>query len=118
MLSKPIPPAPIKEQDKGSPNWTRWFNLVSSNVTKIYDLSATITPSSIPAQTTVEQTFTVNGIVSSDRILELIKPTNTAGIGIVGKRVTANNTVAIDYINVTAAPITPPSETYTFILIK
>lgn len=116
-MRNPVPPAPLREKMLET-SWQRWFGSVASNSVSIYQITATITPTSVAAQTTAEQTFTVNGIESSDIILVLSKPTNTAGIGVIGKRVTAANTVAIDFINVTAAPIVPPSETYTFVLIR
>lgn len=117
MVMKSVPPAPLKE-DMGAVSWQRWFSTVANNSVAIYSLSASLTPASVAAQTTAEQTFTVTGINSSDSLLTAIKPTNTAGIGITGFRVTGNNTIAIDYINATAAPIVPPAESYTFILIR
>lgn len=118
MITKPIPPAPIKEEDKSSTNWTRWFNLISSNSVKIYDVSTTVSPVNIPAQTTQSQSVGIVGIDSSDKILSITKPTVTSGIGIVGFRVKAKNLIEIDFANFTAGNITPPSEIYTFVLIK
>ena len=70
-----------------------------------------LTPVAVAANTTAEQTFTVTGLVASSQVA-VNKPTVTTGLAIVGARVSAANTLAITYQNVTASPITPPAETY------
>jgi hypothetical protein len=77
--------------------------------------SITITPAIVNATTTSEQTFTCTGLVSStDKIIGVSKPTHQAGLGIVNWRVSADNTIAITYMNTTGVGITPTaSETYT-----
>ena len=71
----------------------------------------TLTPVSVAANTTAEQTFTVTGLVAGS-VVWLNKPSYTAGIGIAGVRVSAANTLAVTYSNSTSAAIVPPSETY------
>ena len=66
-----------------------------------------LSPVAVAANTTAEQTFTVNGLVAGDTVLAVNKPTAQAGLGIVGWRVSAANTLAITFSNNTAAPITP-----------
>lgn len=73
--------------------------------------SQTLTPVSVAANTTAEQTFTVTGLLAGTQVL-VNKPSATAGLGIVGVRVSALNTLAVTYANVTAAAIVPPAETY------
>ena len=77
--------------------------------------SITLTPAIVGANTTAEQTFTCTGLVSStDKIIGVSKPSAQAGLGIVGWRVSADNTVAIVFSNNTGAGITPTAgETYT-----
>lgn len=75
-------------------------------------LQATLTPVSVAANTSAEQTFTVTGLPASSQVV-VNKPTVTAGLGIGGARVSALNTLAINFINNTSAAIVPPSETYT-----
>lgn len=72
----------------------------------------TLTPVSVAANTTAEQTFTVPGLPANSQVL-INKPSVTAGLGIGGVRVSALNTLAINFINNTAAAIVPPSEVYT-----
>lgn len=74
----------------------------------------TLTPVSIAANTTAEQTFTITGanaLVAASPVW-VNKPSFTSGLGIAGVRVSASNTLAINFCNVTAAAITPPAEAY------
>jgi hypothetical protein len=73
--------------------------------------SQLLTPTSVAANTTAEQTFTVTGLLASSAVW-VNKPSATAGLGIAGVRVSALNTLAINYINSTANAIIPPAETY------
>lgn len=75
-------------------------------------LGLTITPASCAANTTAEQTFTITGLQVGD-VVNVNKPTSQAGLGVVGARVSAANTIAITFSNNTASPITPTaSEVY------
>jgi hypothetical protein len=74
-------------------------------------ITFTYDPASVAAATTAEQTVTVPGVLPGDYI-SVSKPTLTAGVGIVNSRVSAANTVAITWVNATAAAVDPPSETY------
>lgn len=72
-----------------------------------------LSPVQVAANTTAEQTFTVTGLVTTDIVVAIQKPTAQAGLGIVGWRVSATNALAITFGNNTAAPITPTAaETY------
>ena len=73
--------------------------------------SQTLTPTSVAANTTAEQTFTVTGLLANT-VVWVNKPSWTSGLGIAGVRVSGANTLAINYINVTGTAIVPPSETY------
>lgn len=72
--------------------------------------------------TTAEQTLTVNGLAVTDQLLGYpTKPTTQAGLGIVGARITAANTLGITFANVPNAGgnITPTgSEIYTIAVLK
>jgi hypothetical protein len=77
--------------------------------------SITITPALVAANTTAEQTFTCTGLVlATDTIIGVSKPTAQAGLGIVGWRCSADNTIAIVFSNNTGSGITPTAaEVYT-----
>lgn len=84
----------------------------STTITALYHLTASLTPAAVAANTTAEQTFAVTGLAVGD-VVFVNKPTAQAGLGIVGARVSAANTLAITFSNNTAGSITPTAaETY------
>lgn len=78
-------------------------------------LAALLTPVSVAANTTAEQTFTVAGIPNGSQV-QVSKPTATLGLGIGNARVSAANSLVINYINNTSSAITPPAEVYTIMV--
>ena len=82
--------------------------------TKFTKYSISLTPAAVAANTTAEQTFTVTGLaLATDVIVSINKPTAQAGLGIVGWRVSADNTLAVTFSNNTAGSITPTAaQTY------
>lgn len=112
-LEKPV----IASDQKTDHDWEKWFNLVSDTVTRVVKYDVVFDPASVSANTTSEQTVTVNGVASNDFVI-VSKPTNTAGLGIVNCRVSAQNTVAITFMNATGGAINAGSETYTFLVFK
>jgi hypothetical protein len=91
-----------------------------TTITKLVVYQPSLSPSSVGANTTAEQTFTVNGLLlASDTILTVSKPTAQAGLAIGGWRVSADNTLAITFVNDTASPITPTAtQTYRVVAIR
>lgn len=74
--------------------------------------SQALTPASVAANTTAEQSFNVTGLPANS-IVVVNKPSAQAGLGILGARVTGANYAGITYTNYTATPITPTAaETY------
>lgn len=87
--------------------------IITGNVQAFGVASLTLSPASVAANTTAEQTFTFPGLLATDVIAGVSKPTAQAGLGVVGFRVSAANTLAITFSNNTASPIVPTaSETY------
>ncbi len=79
-----------------------------------YDFVVLVATTNAPvnANTTAERTFTVPGLrVGFDHVM-VNKPTHQTGLGIVNARVSANDTLAITYMNNTGGGITPTSESY------
>lgn len=84
----------------------------TGNIIGNWLLGVTLSPASVAPNTTAEQSFTVQGLKIGD-FIEANKPTNQAGLTIANVRVSAANTLAIAFGNLTAATITPTaSETY------
>jgi hypothetical protein len=95
----------------------RWVSRVFSNYPKVQTFNVTINPTSVAANNTSEQTFTVTGLATTDRVV-VNKPTHTAGLIIGGARCSAANTLAITFGNVTGSSIDPPSEDYRVMSIR
>ena len=83
----------------------------ATGITRMYVIKQTLTPAAVGANTTAEQTFTVNGLRVGDSI-DINKASHQAGLSIGNVRVSANNTLAIQYVNTTAGSITPTAEQY------
>jgi hypothetical protein len=87
-------------------------------ITQIRVYAPSLTPVQVAANTSAEQTFTVTGLSTADKVF-INKPAAQAGLGIVGQRVSAANTLAITFGNFTASPITPTAaETYAVVAIR
>jgi hypothetical protein len=99
--------------DFGSEYVPTFGTLVSTTAAQTRELiySASLTPASVAAATAAEQTFTVTGLQVGD-IVTLNGPAPTAGTGVGGVRVSAINTLAINFFNCTAGALTPASGTY------
>lgn len=80
-------------------------------VSALFIIRQTLTPAAVGANTTAEQTFTVPGLQVGDSI-DINKASHQAGLSIGNVRVSATNTLAIQYVNTTAGSITPTSEQY------
>lgn len=88
------------------------------NIWKAARLSVTLSPASVANATSAEQTFTMTGLLTTD-FVSVNKPTAQAGLGIVGTRVSAADTLAITFGNFTAATITPTaSEVYVVHVVR
>lgn len=90
------------------------------NIYKQALVTATLSPAQVAGNTTAEQAFTVPGIPAADTfVFAVSKPTAQAGLGIVGWRVTAQDTVGITFSNNTASPITPTAaENYHLLIMS
>lgn len=88
-----------------------------TEVTKVAVYSQTITPASVGAATVAEQTFTVTGLTTADKVV-----VNAAAIsnatGISGARVSAADTLAVRFVNPTAGALTPTAGTWTIIAFR
>lgn len=94
-----------------------WFRAVRDNFARVRTYTVTFDPSSVSANTTSEEAFTVTGLGTTD-IVYVNKPTHDAGLGIVGCRVSAKDELSITFMNTTAGSINPPSESYTIVAIR
>lgn len=86
-------------------------------ITKIVVYSQSLDVASVAINTTAEQTFTVTGLTTADKVF-VNKPSLTAGLGVVNARVSAANTLALTFVNATGAAIDPAAETYTIVALR
>lgn len=86
-------------------------------VTKIAAYAPSLTPASVAADTSAEQTFAVTGLTTADKVI-VNGPTPAAGTGIVNAWVSAADTLALTFMNATAAAVTPTAGTYTVVAIR
>lgn len=77
----------------------------------IYRILQTLTPASVPANSTSEQIFAVPGVQVGDSV-DINKASHSTGLGIVNVRVSTAGNLAITFMNSTASPIVPPAEQY------
>jgi len=73
-------------------------------------LTASLTPASVGAATSAEQTFTVSGLAVGDFVSVNGSTGNASAIA--GARVSAADTLAIRFINPTAGALTPGAGDY------
>lgn len=86
-------------------------------ISTIKDYAAALTPAPVAANTSAEQTFTVTGLNIGDRVT--LNPPNIGDGLIIGSvRVSAANTLAIRFGNLTARPLTPAAGTYLITIIR
>ena len=86
----------------------------------LYDwlIQPTLTPVSVAGSTSVEQSFTIQGLQLGDVVDVNCNVAQTAGIGIVNVRVSANNTLAIQFANSTGGALTPAAGIYNINVIR
>lgn len=86
---------------------------------QVMAFSLTLSPTAVANVVAPEYTCTVTGLLSTDIILAVQKPTHQAGIGLVGARCTASGILSIGWVNPTAATVTPTaSEVYKVVVYR
>ena len=82
------------------------------NIVYAWLITPTLTPVSVAANTTAEQSFTVPGLQVNDNVNCYALVLQTAGIGISNVRVSAANTLQIGFSNSTAGALVPIAGMY------
>lgn len=100
-----------------TPTASQSYNIVALRGLGQYALAPVLTPASVPANSSIEQQFTVTGLPAG-YLVQVVKPTNQAGLDIGGCRIISNNLLGITFINPTAAAIVPTAaETYAVVAL-
>jgi hypothetical protein len=74
-------------------------------------------PASVAINTTAEQTITVPGVAVGD-VVFVNRQRHDAGLGIVGARVSAANTVSVVFSNNTGTAIDAVASDFTFLIMR
>ncbi len=82
------------------------MSLRVGTVTPRYFASLTLSPSQINANSTARETYTVTGL-QTDMLVAVNQITVTAGVYLIGARVSAANTLQLDWWNSTGGNLTP-----------
>lgn len=88
-----------------------------TTLTKAVVYTPSLTPANVGATTTAEETYTVAGLTTGDTVTVNV-PGAVAGMGLVGARVSAADTLALTWLNLTAAPKAPPSGTFRVLAVR
>lgn len=90
------------------------IQLPTGNLWKSGLFQISITPTIVATITTVEEAFAATGIglLTTDVVVVTGTQAQTVGVGIVGARVSAADTLSIQFVNPTAAGVTPYSGLY------
>lgn len=90
------------------------------NTFKQVVISLVLSPALVAANSTAQQTFSCPGVdPATDTVVGISKPTLQAGLIVPTGRVTAKDTIGLDFANNTAAGITPTAaETYAVMIVR
>jgi len=91
--------------------------IINGNAYGTYLIKATLTPAEVATITTAEQTFTVAGLKTGD-FVSVNSPSLVAGVALSNARVSAANTLALTFVNPTAAGVTPAAGSYKILVVR
>lgn len=112
---EPVPEVTLIKDDIQADSFLRtWLTRLVEKANKTRSYTATIDPASVSANSTSEQTFSVPGLTTND-VVEVNKPSHTSGLIIGNIRVSAADTLAITFANITGGAIDAASEDYEII---
>lgn len=86
-------------------------------ITQMRVYTPSLTPASVATIVVAEQTFTVTGLTTADKVV-VNPPAISNATGIAGARVSAADTLAIRFVNPTAGSLTPTAGTYTVVAFR
>lgn len=91
--------------------------IIAGNTFSISLIELSLTPASVATITAPAQTFTVPGVIAGDSV-SVCPPGQTAGVTIGSVRVSAADTVSIQFVNPTAGSLTPTAGIHLFTVIR
>lgn len=91
---------------------------IAGNILGMQVIQVTINLASVATITSAEETFAVPGLQTRDMVFVNIPSTLDNGLGIVGARVSAADTLALRVMNTTGDAINAASATYTLLVVR
>jgi hypothetical protein len=74
----------------------------------IVKVPLSLTPAAVAANTTVEQSFSLPGALPTDGV-DVTPPALTNGVACANARISAANTLQLQFVNSTSGSLTPPA---------
>lgn len=91
---------------------------IAGNVLGMQLVQVTIDLANVGAATSAEQTFTITGLQTRDLVFVNIPSSLNDGLGVVGARVSAADTLAVRVMNATAGGLNAASATFTVLVVR
>ena len=111
LMEKVLGEPSFLKNRKALPDEEQFFAKIVTSLPRVRTYSVTFNPANVAANTASRQTVTVTGVKTTD-ILNVNPPTMTAGLNLVGWRVSATDTVELVFLNSTGSGIDEASGTY------
>ena len=92
--------------------------LARGNAISTFYIQPSLTPAAVAANITAAQTFTIAGLLTTDHVAIACATDQTAGIFIADVRVSAANTLSVQFGNITAGSLTPAAGNYIIDVIR
>jgi hypothetical protein len=92
--------------------------IARGNAISTFYIQPSITPAEVAANITAAQTFTVPGLLTTDHVNVSCAAAQTAGIFIADARVSAANTLSVQFGNCTAGALTPAAGAYYIDIVR
>jgi hypothetical protein len=107
-------------------NWERTQNFAAGStfgdgtpLSRYARFRAKLSPGAVPAETCSAEVVSVPGIRIKDLLIAVTKPTEEKGLSVAPGHVAGNNTVTINFCNVTKIPVMPKAnEVYEFVVVQ
>jgi len=86
---------------------------------RFFFMNVLMSPSVVTLSTTAEQSITVTGLIATDMVVSINKPTTQAGLLLANGRVSAANTLKLTFANDSTVSVTPTaSENYLLLIYR
>jgi len=92
--------------------------LARGNAISTFYIQPSLTPVAVAANITAAQTFTIAGLLTTDHVAIACAADQTAGIFIADVRVSAANTLSVQFGNITSGSLTPTAGNYIIDVIR